>query len=103
MFALDFDFINYESDDKSKGIIHYKNGMRYVGNLKSGKPFGKGIIFNKNGNKIFEGHWENEGPKGQCKFYKNNGDLNCECTNEEISGKIKLYDLNGNIVCVKIG
>ena len=64
--------------------------MRYLGDLKNDKPFGEGILY-ENQNKYFEGQWMNEGPKGQCKFYKNNGDLNCECTNEEISGKIKLH------------
>ena len=101
MNDLECDFIEYDNEDKSLGNIHYKNGMKYIGKLKNDMPFGKGIICNEKGNKIFEGHWMNGQPYGKCQFYDENGDIKCECNEEEMCGNIKLYDVNGDLLCIK--
>ena len=40
-------------------------------------------------------------PYGKCQFYDENGDIKCECNEEEMCGNIKLYDVNGDLLCIK--
>ena len=72
-------FINYEYN--SKGILYYENSDKkyFEGLLEEGK-FIKGTLYDPEGNKIYEGEFNNNNPK--------------ECKN------ITLYDLNKKIIFI---
>ena len=42
---------------RGKGVINYKNGLRFEGNFKKGKADGEGIIYDGNGEVLLEGNF----------------------------------------------
>lgn len=46
------------------GKFTYKNGDRFIGDFRDGKPNGSGITYFKNGNR-YEGDWRNDSPNGK--------------------------------------
>ena len=61
-------------------------------------PGGKGIYYDENGNKLYEGDWKNGNPEGKrIKYYKNgNKEYEGDFKNGNAEGKgIKYYE-NGN-------
>lgn len=59
--------------ESGKGIYHYPDGARYIGDFLDGKPAGHGTCYYANGNK-YVGYWQNHGPNGEGVFtYKNSG------------------------------
>ena len=102
------------------GIIRYENGNYYIGEDKDGKRHGKGKLYSKNGDLLYEGDYINDKPEGngkriydehiyyigqfkegkrhgKGKIYKNNklayeGDF----INGNIEGNGKSFDENGD-------
>ncbi len=56
-----------------KGIFHYKNGNKCIGNFKNNKIHGQAISYFANGCK-YVGNYENDKREGNGTFYYSNGD-----------------------------
>ena len=52
----------------------YKNGNYYIGEMLNGIPHGKGIIYYKNGNILYDGDFVNDKAEGNGKYINENGD-----------------------------
>ena len=81
-----------------EGKYVYENGYYYIGNWNNGVKDGKGILYYKNGNILYEGHFHNGKFEGKGKFYlENGGYYEGEFKNNLMHGKGKIYDKNGDI------
>lgn len=56
------------------GYYIYKDGSKWEGEFKNGKPDGSGTCFYANGNK-YEGFWTNNVPNGDGMMFLNNGEV----------------------------
>jgi hypothetical protein len=56
------------------GYYIYKDGSKWVGEFKNGKPDGSGTCFYANGNK-YEGLWTNNVPNGYGMMFLDNGEV----------------------------
>ena len=82
-----------------KGILFDEEGdKKYEGDFKEKKFNGKGILYNKNGNKRYEGDWKNNVCDGKGILYNVNGKKKHEgdIKNGVVDGKGIIYDENGN-------
>ena len=83
---------------KEKGKIEYEDGKYYIGEILNGKPHGKGIKYNKNGNIIYEGECINGKAEGNGKYIYEDGSFYIgEWKNDLKHGKGIEYYKNGNI------
>jgi len=57
-----------------KGIYTYKDGSRWEGEFKNGKPEGEGICYYASG-KRYEGSWKNNRPQGNGIMYMQDGKI----------------------------
>ena len=64
-------FILFSKSNKKE--ILYPNIGRYEGEVKNGKPEGKGILYINGGDRL-EGDFKNGIPEGKGIYYYNNGD-----------------------------
>ena len=55
-----------------QGLYTYRDGTRYVGDFRNGKPIGKGTVFYANGDK-YVGSWDTNRPQGNGILYFKNG------------------------------
>ena len=53
----DGEFVKDEFEGKAKLI--YENGDYYIGEFKDGQSHGKGILYDKNGNILYDGYFIN--------------------------------------------
>ena len=94
-----YDDFKYEGEMKNgrpdgKGIMIYSNGNIYKGEFKKGRPDGKGIMTYSNGNK-YEGEWKKGFRKGKGIYYYLNDNI--------YDGNWKNGKPNGNGVLNKNG
>lgn len=54
------------------GKFTYKNGDRFIGDFKDGKPNGSGVLYYKDGNR-YEGEWKYDTPQGKGVMYYKEG------------------------------
>ncbi len=57
-----------------KGIYTYKDGSKWEGEFKDGKPFGSGICYYSNGRR-YEGTWKKGAPHGEGIMYFPSGEI----------------------------
>ena len=79
-----------------------ENYMYYSGTFKNNIPDGEGILFNKNGKKIYEGQIQNNKRHGNgISYFENTGNKEWEGKwhNDHKHGKGILYDDNGTKIC----
>ncbi len=58
--------------DVEEGQYTYRDGTRYLGQFRGGKPIGKGTVFYANGDK-YVGNWDTNRPQGNGIIYFKNG------------------------------
>ncbi len=58
--------------DVEEGQYIYRDGTRYLGEFRGGKPIGKGTVFYANGDK-YVGNWDTNRPQGNGILYFKNG------------------------------
>jgi len=91
------DFTNYFF--QKKGILYDENGNKiYEGDYKYIVLEGKGIYYNKNGNKKYEGDFKNDKCEGKGILFYDNGNKKYEgyFKNDKPEGKGILFYENGN-------
>ena len=77
----------------------FENGEYYIGQSLNGKKHGKGIIFDKNGNIIYEGDFVNGEKEGNGKYYYKNGEYyDGPWIKDKKHGKGIIYYPNGSIL-----
>ena len=67
------------------GILHgincrilYKDGSKYIGSIEYDRYAGKGVYFNSNGEKVYEGCWLANKYHGAGKLFRNDGSISYE-------------------------
>ena len=78
------------------GIINFKNGNIYEGELKEYEREGKGIMKYKNG-EIYDGEWKKDLREGKGKLNSKECLYDGEWKNNELNGKGKIYYNNNKI------
>jgi len=77
-------------------VHHLKNGDKYEGELKDGKPHGKGIYYYANGDK-YEGEYKDNKRNGKGVYYYANGNrYEGEYKDDKRNNKGILYYANGS-------
>ena len=93
----DGNFINGKLEGSGKFI--WPNGCYYIGQFKNGKRHGKGTIYYKNGNIMYEGDFVNNKKEGYGKIILKNGQYYIgQFKNGKMHGKGVTYYKNGNIM-----
>ena len=78
--------------------IFYENGEYYIGQWLNNHKHGKGIIYYKNGNIMYDGEYVNDKREGNGKYIYENGEYYIgEWKNDLRHGKGIIYYKNGNI------
>ena len=88
-----------KNENFEKKILYEKNGNKeFEGQIKNNKIEGKGIKYNKKGIKIYEGYYKNGKPEGKGISYYENGNKEYEgyYKNGKPEGKGIQYYENGN-------
>ena len=94
-------YINNYSEKKYEGFLKLiiNNGNCFIVQFKNNLLNGKGIIYNKNGNIIYEGDFVNGKREGDGKFITKKGDYYIgQFKGDEFNGKGIIYGKNGNII-----
>ena len=76
--------------------INYKNGNKYVGEVKNGLRSGKGCLTKKNGNK-YSGYWENNKMNGKMEIEYHNGNKFVGVYKNDIRQYGKMHFSNGDV------
>lgn len=63
---------NTLSCHNEEGIFYYKDGSKYIGQFKNGRPYGSGVCYYASGN-VYEGQWKDHGPDGEGLMTYTNG------------------------------
>ena len=81
------------------GKLIDEDGYYYIGQFKDDLRNGKGTLYNKNGNIIYEGDWINNKKEGNGKWIFEDGKYYIgQFKDNLINGKGTLYNKNGNII-----
>ena len=82
---------------EGNGKINYRSGY-YIGQIKNYFPNGNGIVYDKNGNIIYEGDFVEGNYEGDGKLiYENESYYIGQFKKKLPNGKGKQYDKSGNI------
>lgn len=93
-------YINRPLDKTITDTINYKDGIKYIGEIKNGLPNGNGKLYYSNGNLSFEGYFIDGLLNGTGKQFYQNGTLSYdgEWKDGKSNGNGKAYDPNGNLI-----
>lgn len=95
LFQIKVTYVNDESIGEAR--IKYKNGLKYIGEIKNSSPMGKGILYSKNG-MIVEGIFEGLKTIGNTIVKLKNGNVyEGETEETQITGKGKMKYIDGSL------
>ena len=104
LYIIKMEILNIKVDFKNgkkegDGKFIFEDGNYYIGQFKDDLFNGKGIIYYKNGNIMYEGYLKNNKKEGHGKFIYENGNYYiCQIKDDLRNGKGIVYYKNGNIM-----